>query len=159
MADLDALYDGVILDHNKRPRNYRQLATGRRAIGHNPLCGDRLTVYVRVEDGVIQEAAFQGFGCAIATASASLMTESVAGKTVADAEALLTRVQRMVTAISTDPSDDLGTLSALAGVREHPVRVQCVMLPWQALRAAATLGEEQVSTEHVTDLRGGSGDE
>ena len=147
MAELDALYSGVILDHNRHPRNYRRLTTDRHAIGHNPLCGDRLTVYLRVEGDVIQEAAFEGFGCAIATASASLMTESVTGKTVADAEALLGRVQRMVTSIASESTEDLGTLSALAGVREYPVRVKCVMLPWRALRAAATRGEGPVSTE------------
>jgi nitrogen fixation NifU-like protein len=149
MAELDALYSGVILDHNRHPRNYRRLATDRHAIGHNPLCGDRLTVYLRVEGDVIQEAAFEGFGCAIATASASLMTESVTGKTVADAEALLSRVQRMVTSIASESVEDqdLGTLSAPAGVREYPVRVKCVLLPWRALRAAATRGEGPVSTE------------
>jgi nitrogen fixation protein NifU and related proteins len=147
MAELEALYSGVILDHNRHPRNHRRLATGRHAIGHNPLCGDRLTVYVRVEGDVIQEAAFEGVGCAIATASASLMTESVAGRTVADVVALLSRLQRMVTATTSESPDDLGTLSVLAGVREYPVRVKCVMLPWQALRAAAAVAEERVSTE------------
>ncbi len=147
MADLDALYSGVILDHNRHPRNYRRLATGRHAMGHNPFCGDRLTIFLRVEGGVIQEAAFHGFGCAIATASASLMTESVTGKTVADAETLLARVQQMITAAAAESVEDLGMLRALAGVRHHPARVKCAMLPWHTLRVAATVGEGPVSTE------------
>jgi nitrogen fixation NifU-like protein len=147
MTDLDALYSGVILDHNKRPRNFRRLETDRHAIGDNPLCGDRVTVYLRVEDGVIRDAAFQGYGCAIATASASLMTESVTGKTLADAEALRERVERMVTATAGESIEELGALAALMGVRQYPVRVKCAMLPWQTLRAAATRREDPVSTE------------
>ena len=137
MTDLEALYSGVILDHNKHPRNYRRLAPARHAVGYNPLCGDRVTVYLRVEAGVIRDAAFEGFACAIATASASLMTESITGKTVADAELLLQRVERMVTAAGNDSLDELGDLSALGGVRRHPARVKCALLAWQTLRAAA----------------------
>jgi nitrogen fixation protein NifU and related proteins len=145
--DLHALYLDVIVAHNKHPRNRRRMAAGHRAEGFNPLCGDRLTVYVQVERGVIQDVSFEGFGCAIAIASASLMSESVQGKTVVEAEALLERVQRMVTAPADTPIDDLGALTALAGVRRFPVRVKCATLAWQALRAAATAGDEVVTTE------------
>jgi nitrogen fixation NifU-like protein len=146
-AGLETLYRDVILDHNKRPRNFRALEGGGKAEGSNPLCGDRLTVYVCIENGTIQDAAFQGFGCAIAIASASLMTESVKGKTVAEAQALFDRVLQMITASAEAVVDDLGDLSALVGVRQFPVRVKCATLPWQALRAAAAARVEVVSTE------------
>ncbi len=146
-SDLQALYRDVIVDHSKHPRNFRTLEAGRKAEGFNPLCGDRLAVYVQVENGIIRDVSFDGLGCAIATASASLMTESVKGKTVAEADALFERVQRMITAASDAPVDDLGALSALAGVRRFPVRVKCATLPWHALRAAAAAGDEVVSTE------------
>jgi nitrogen fixation protein NifU and related proteins len=146
-SDLQALYRDVIVDHNTHPRNFRALDTDCRAEGFNPLCGDRLTVYVRVENGAIRDVAFQGLGCAIATASASLMTESVKGKTVADADALVDRVQQMVSASSDAPVDDLGALSALAGVRRFPVRVKCAMLAWHTLRAATSASGQVVTTE------------
>lgn len=135
MTDIEALYSGVILDHNRHPRNCRRLVPARHAVGYNPLCGDRVTVYLRVEAGVIRDAAFEGFACAIATASASLMTESVTGKTIADAELLFQRVERIVT--GSEPLDEPGELSALSGVRQHPARVKCALLAWQTLRAAA----------------------
>ena len=147
MSDLQDLYQEVILDHNKRPRNFRALADGRKAEGYNPLCGDRLTVYLRVEDGVIKDATFQGSGCAISKASASLMTDVVKGKTVAEAEALFARFHRVVTAPPDAAVEDLGKLSVLAGVRQFPVRVKCATLAWYALRAAAQAREEVVSTE------------
>lgn len=146
-SGLEALYRDVILDHNKRPRNFRRLEGGCKAEGSNPLCGDRLTVYLRIANGTIQDAAFQGFGCAIAIASASLMTESVKGKTVAGAQALFERFLQMVTAPAEALVDDLGELSALVGVRQFPVRVKCATLPWQALRSAAAARVEVVSTE------------
>ena len=146
-ADLDALYRDVILDHNRHPRHYRAIAGGRRGEGHNPLCGDRLTVYVRLQDGIIAEAAFQGFGCAIATASASLMADSVAGRTIAEAEALFERVRATMLAPESAPIDDLGALSALAGVRKFPARAKCATLPWQALFAAVRSDDRSVSTE------------
>jgi nitrogen fixation NifU-like protein len=146
-SDVRALYRDVIVDHSKRPRNFRPLEGGRKFEGHNPLCGDRLTVYVQVDNGVIRDVSFEGLGCAIATASASLMTESVKGKTVAEADRLFARVQRMVAAPPDAPVDDLGALSALAGVRRFPARVKCATLPWQALRAAAAEGHVAVTTE------------
>jgi len=147
MSDLQDLYQEVILDHNRRPRNFRALDAGRKAEGYNPLCGDRLTVYLRVEDDVIKEATFQGSGCAISKASASLMTDVVKGKTVAEAEALFERFHRVVTASPDAPVEDLGKLSVLAGVRQFPVRVKCATLAWYALRAAAESRDEVVSTE------------
>jgi len=147
MSDLQDLYQEVILDHNRRPRNFRALDAGRKAEGYNPLCGDRLTVYLRVEDDVIKEATFQGSGCAISKASASLMTDIVKGKTVAEAEALFERFHRVVTASPDAPVEDLGKLSVLAGVRQFPVRVKCATLAWYALRAAAEARDEVVSTE------------
>jgi nitrogen fixation NifU-like protein len=146
-SDVRNLYRDVIVDHSKHPRNFRLLEAGRKAEGHNPLCGDRLTVYIQVDHGVIRDVSFDGLGCAIATASASLMTESVKGKTVAEADALFARVQRMVTASADAPVEDLGALSALAGVRRFPVRVKCATLPWHALQAAAGAGDEVVTTE------------
>ena len=146
--DLRELYQEVILDHNKRPRNFRVPdPNNRKAEGYNPLCGDRLTVYLRVEDGVIKDATFQGSGCAISKASASLMTDIVKGKTVAEAEALFERFHRVVTAPTDAPVEDLGKLSVLAGVRQFPVRVKCATLAWYALRAAAEARDEVVSTE------------
>ena len=136
-ADLQDLYQEVILDHNRRPRNFRTIEAGQKAEGYNPLCGDRLTVYLRVEDGRIQDASFQGSGCAISKASASLMTESVKGKTIEEAEALFERFQQMITASPDEPVDDLGKLSVLAGVRQFPVRVKCASLAWHTLHAAS----------------------
>jgi nitrogen fixation NifU-like protein len=144
---LDVLYQDVILDHSKRPRNFRTFDDGHRAVGANPLCGDRLTVYLRVENETIQDAAFRGFGCAIAIASASLMTESVMGKTLAETRALFDQMLRMIAAPAESPVNDLGDLSSLAGIRQFPVRVKCATLPWQALLAAATARVEVVSTE------------
>jgi nitrogen fixation NifU-like protein len=147
MSGLQDLYQDVILDHNRRPRNFRALAGGRQAEGHNPLCGDRLTVYVRVEDGAIADVGFQGSGCAIAKASASLMTESVKGQTLPDASALLERFRRMMMAPPGSPIDQLGELAALAGVRQFPTRVKCATLAWHALQAAMSARDEIVSTE------------
>jgi nitrogen fixation NifU-like protein len=146
-ADIQALYQEVILDHHKRPRNFRALDGGRKAEGDNPLCGDHLVVYVREDEGIITEVTFQGFGCAIARASASLMTDSVHGKTVAEVEALVQRFLRLVTAPPGAPVEDLGALSTLACVRRFPVRVTCATLPWRTLQAAATARDEAVSTE------------
>jgi nitrogen fixation NifU-like protein len=130
------LYQEVILDHNRRPRNFRAIADATRQEGYNPLCGDRLTVYVRVADGRVADVAFEGSGCAISKASASLMTEALKGRTVEEARALFEAFQRMVTApIGTDVPD-LGKLTALAGVREFPARVKCASLAWHTVRAA-----------------------
>jgi nitrogen fixation NifU-like protein len=144
---LEVLYRDAILDHNRNPRNFRALGAGRKADGYNPLCGDRLTVFVRIENGVIEEATFQGFGCAIAKASASLMTEFVKGKTVSEAETWCERVRHALTTPNQVSDTELGDLSPLTGVREFPVRVRCATLPWETLRAAAGARDEVVSTE------------
>ena len=146
-SELQDLYQEVILDHNKRPRNFRAMDNARQAEGFNPLCGDRLTVYLRVQDGVIADVSFQGSGCAISKASASMMTESIKGKTIAEAEALFGRFQRMITAPPGGPSEQLGKLTALSGVRQFPIRVKCASLPWHTLKAAIENPDETVSTE------------
>jgi nitrogen fixation NifU-like protein len=146
-ADLQELYQEVILDHNKRPRNFRAIEHGRKAEGYNPLCGDRMTVYLRVDNDVISDVSFQGAGCAISKAAASLMTESVKGRTIAEAEALLERFQQMITAPPDAALGDLGKLTVLAGVRQFPTRVKCASLAWHTLRAAAEARDEVVSTE------------
>jgi nitrogen fixation NifU-like protein len=146
-AELEDLYQEVILDHNRRPRNFRALDAGQTAEGFNPLCGDRITVYLTVDNGVISDVAFQGSGCAISKASASLMTESVKGKTVVEAQALFERFQQMITAPAEAPVDNLGKLTVLAGVRQFPVRVKCASLAWHTLRAAVDARRDVVSTE------------
>jgi nitrogen fixation protein NifU and related proteins len=147
-TELQDLYQEVILDHNRRPRNFRVIEEGRSAEGFNPLCGDRVTVYLKVDDnGVITDVSFQGSGCAISKASASLMTESVKGKTVEDAEALFERFQQMITAPAETPIDNLGKLTVLAGVRQFPVRVKCASLAWHTMRSAMDARADVVSTE------------
>ena len=135
-VELDELYQDVILDHNRRPRNVGTLEGAPNAEGYNPMCGDRVTVYVRVVDDVIADISFQGTGCAIAKASASLMTESVKGKTAGDVRALFSQLRRMLAAPPGSPVDQLGTLTALAGVRQFPIRMKCATLAWQALQDA-----------------------
>jgi nitrogen fixation NifU-like protein len=146
-SDLQELYQEVILDHNRRPRNFRAIEDGRKADGYNPLCGDRLTVYLRVKAGRIEDVSFQGSGCAISKASASLMTDSVKGKTLDEVEALFQSVHRMLAGGADEPLDDVGKLSVLSGVRQFPMRVKCATLAWHALRAAIEARNEPVSTE------------
>ena len=147
-AELQDLYQEVILDHNKRPRNFRVIDEARRAEGFNPLCGDRLTVYLKIHDGRIQDASFQGSGCAISKASASLMTDSIKGKTLEEVEALFQRFHGMITRAPEDPVDErLGKLSVFAGVRQFPVRVKCASLAWHTLHSAITEDHGVVSTE------------
>jgi nitrogen fixation NifU-like protein len=150
MSDLRDLYQEVILDHTKRPRNFRKLAAANRsAKGHNPLCGDRVTVYLNVDGGVVKDISFEGSGCAISTASASMMTESLRGKTQEEAEALFERFHNLVTGKPDESSEmpELGKLEAFSGVREYPVRVKCATLAWHTLRAALENSEAPVSTE------------
>lgn len=147
MADLNDLYQEVILDHNRRPRNFHSLAdASHRAEGYNPLCGDRLTLYLKVADGIVTDVSFEGAGCAISKASASLMTDAVKGKPIAEVESLFDRFHRMVTTPPEQPVEDLGKLSALAGVREFPVRVKCASLAWHTLKAAMA-NKQETSTE------------
>ena len=149
MSDLSELYQEVILDHNRRPRNFRTIDEAtRRQEGYNPLCGDRLTLYVKLEGQVIKDVAFQGIGCAISKASASLMTDALKGKTVEEARAMFDQFHDMVTSPPEAPTPDLGKLSVLAGVREYPTRVKCASLPWHTLKAAvAENASGPVSTE------------
>jgi nitrogen fixation protein NifU and related proteins len=137
MSDLSDLYQEVILDHNRRPRNFRTIESpSHHAEGYNPLCGDRLNLYVQVSGDTITDVAFEGSGCAISKASASLMTDALKGKTVAEANSLFERFHRVVTTPPDQPVEDLGKLSVLAGVREFPVRVKCASLAWHTLKAA-----------------------
>jgi len=134
--DLRDLYQEVILDHNRRPRNFGALPDANRtAEGHNPLCGDRVTVYLHVEGDRVQGISFSGAGCAISTASASLMTEALQGRTVAEARELFHRFHDLLTQ-GTGDAASLGKLTVLAGVREYPIRVKCATLAWHTLQAA-----------------------
>jgi nitrogen fixation protein NifU and related proteins len=156
-SDLRDLYQEVILDHNRRPRHFQVLEdASHHADGYNPLCGDRLTVYLQVDDGVVRGASFQGSGCAISKASASLMTDAVAGKTVSEVQALFDRFHRMVTAEVHEPVDPgpLGKLAVFAGVREFPARIKCASLAWHTLQAALRARTDTVSTEegHPTSM-------
>ncbi len=149
MARLSALYQDMILDHNRSPQNYRPMENANRRVeGNNPLCGDRLTVWLRVEEGFIADVTFQGLGCAISMASASLMTSAVKGKTRAEAEAIFKRFMGMITG-STDQAEaeSLGKLAVFAGVSEFPIKVKCASLSWHAMRAALDQPDGVVSTE------------
>lgn len=146
--DLKDLYRDVILDHNKRPRNFGVLAPpAHPARGHNPLCGDQLTVYAELDGDVIRDVRFEGKGCAISVASASLMTEAVKGRTRAEAATLFEHVHDLLTREDAPVSDDLGKLAALQGVREFPARVKCASLCWHTLNAALEGAAAPVSTE------------
>jgi nitrogen fixation NifU-like protein len=149
-SDLRELYQEVILDHSRHPRNFGALedASGT-AEGYNPLCGDQITVYLKMDGDVIQEVRFCGSGCAISKASASMMTAALKGKTRAEAEALFGRFHSLVTGSPDAPADpeEMGKLAVFAGVREFPVRVKCASLPWHTLRAALTGSDGPVTTE------------
>ncbi|WP_045225829.1 Fe-S cluster assembly sulfur transfer protein SufU [Methyloterricola oryzae] len=143
------LYQEVVFDHNRNPRNFRVMEDATRTIqGFNPLCGDRITLYVKVVDGVIDDVSFQGSGCAISTASASLMTEIVRGQTEDQAHALFDLFHRITTGQEEDANlDAIGKLAVLAGVRAYPARVKCATLPWHSLEAALKGEEASISTE------------
>jgi nitrogen fixation protein NifU and related proteins len=146
--DLRDLYQEVIIDHSKRPRNFRALdARNRQAEGFNPLCGDQVTVYVDVQGNEVKDVAFQGHGCAISTASASVMTETLKGKSLAEAERLFHVFHDLVTGKTGRNADDLGKLAVFAGVSEFPTRVKCAILCWHTARAAIEGKEEPVTTE------------
>ena len=150
MSELTELYQEVILDHNRRPRNFHALDdASHSAEGYNPLCGDHLTLYLKVADGVLADVAFEGAGCAISKASASMMTDALKGKTLAEATAFFEQFHAMVTApASTEvKTDALGKLAVLSGVREYPMRVKCASLAWHTMKAAMTAQHEVVSTE------------
>ncbi len=150
MSDLSELYQQVILDHNKSPRNFHKLEDAtRRAEGYNPLCGDRVTVYVKLEDDVIKEISFQGSGCAISKASASIMTSSLKGKTMAEAELLFDNVHKMLTGKQDGEVDsqELGKVAVLSGVCNFPARVKCASLSWHTFNAALKGEGKTASTE------------
>jgi nitrogen fixation NifU-like protein len=149
MGSLSALYQDVILDHNRAPRNYRFMDNANRRVeGNNPLCGDRLTLWLRMEGDTIKDVAFQGSGCAISRASASLMTTAVKGKMRGEVEALFQRFHSLVTgALEPAEAEALGKLAVFSGVSEYPVRVKCASLSWHALKAALDQPEAVVSTE------------
>lgn len=150
MSDLTDLYQEVILDHNRRPRNWGVLPDATRvAQGHNPLCGDRLILHVRVEGDRLAAVSFEGSGCAISKASASLMTDAVKGRTRDDIAVLFDRVHHMLTTPIDRPIDEtgLGKLAVLAGVREFPTRVKCASLPWHTLKSALAGSPDVAKTE------------
>ena len=150
MTDLRELYQEVILDHTRKPRNFGPLETPSEvAHGNNPLCGDVITVYLDVEGDVVRDVRFDGKGCAISTASASLMTEAIKGKTTGEVEALFERFHGVVTAPPDEEVDidELGKLAVFAGVREFPMRVKCASLSWHTLRSALQGDGETVTTE------------
>ena len=146
-GDLRELYQEVIFDHNRSPRNFHEMEhPDRVAEGHNPLCGDQLTLYVRLDKGVVADASFVGHGCAISTASASLMTEAVKGHTVEEVEALFRDFHALLTDAA-PPGRDFGTLEVLAGVKEFPVRVKCATLAWHTLHNALIGAGDPAKTE------------
>ena len=150
MYDLDELYQEVVMDHNRRPRNFRKLEeANRRAEGFNPLCGDEFTLYLKLQDDVIVEVGFQGRGCAISKASASMMTESIKGKSKAEADKMFEAFRHMVTREPGEEydADSLGDLEILRGVSAYPVRIKCATLSWHALQSALNSPGDTISTE------------
>lgn len=148
-TEIKDLYQQVIVDHSKRPRNCRRLEDADRKVeGYNPLCGDRITIYVKLDNGVVRDISFEGSGCAISTASASLLTESMKGKSLADAEALFESFHQLVTGLQpSHESPRLGKLAVFSGVCDYPTRVKCATLAWHTLHAAISGEAEKVSTE------------
>ncbi len=144
---VDDLYQETILDHSKRPRNHHSMDdANRKAEGYNPLCGDKLRLYLKVEDDVVQDASFEGSGCAISTASASLMTDSLKGKTRAEALKLMEKFHELLTT-DTPVQQDLGKLVVFCGVRDYPARVKCATLAWHTLKSALNNAGDPVTTE------------
>jgi len=151
MSELSELYQQVILDHNKKPRNFKKLeGANRSAEGFNPLCGDQLTVYLLMGEGAVRDVSFVGTGCAISKAAASMMTQAVKGKTREEARALFEEFHRMVTGELDEEAEpnSLGRLKIFAGVRDYPARVKCASLPWHTMHAALE-GEETATTENL----------
>jgi len=164
MSDLRALYEEVILEHNRKPRNYMKRPEGanRSAYGFNPICGDEFTIHMTVEDGVVKDVGFEGAGCAISTASASMMTQAVMGKTEAEAEALFEAMRDLLTHDHPDPATAgrVGKLQVLTGVREFPMRVKCATLAWHTMHAAlhgvdGTVNTEEPEEQHQCAIGGG----
>jgi nitrogen fixation protein NifU and related proteins len=149
-ANLEALYQEVILDHNRKPRNFREMENADRRIeGRNPLCGDQVTVWVKLDGDRVADVSFKGTGCAISKSSASLMTSSVKGKTLAETRRLFDRFHDMITGKMSDAErEQMGSLAALGGVSKFPLRVKCASLSWHALKSAIDGSGAEVSTEH-----------
>lgn len=150
MDELDQLYQEVILDHNKNPRNFGELPEATHSsIGHNPLCGDHIEIFLNVVDGVIEDVKFKGVGCAISRASASIMTTVLKGKTIEEAKQLFERFHRVITSEPDEhiDTDELGKLSVFAGVREFPARVKCASLAWHTMVAAIENEKQVIPTE------------
>jgi len=148
MTDLRDLYQELVLDHGRNPRNFRVMTDAtQHSVGFNPLCGDKLSLFVRVDGDVVRDASFKGTGCAISTAAASLLTESIKGKTLAQVRALLADFLEMLTGNGSGDPTRLGKLAVFAGVRDFPVRVKCATLSWRTLEAALQGGTEPVTTE------------
>jgi nitrogen fixation NifU-like protein len=147
MGELDELYQEVILDHNRSPRNYRAMTNAnRKAQGYNPLCGDQVTVYLHLDGGIIRDVSFQGSGCAISKASASMMTGAMKGKSAGEAKELFENVHKMLTGES-NGVNDVGKLAILSGVCKFPARVKCASLAWHTFNSALEGDEEVASTE------------
>jgi nitrogen fixation NifU-like protein len=150
MSDTDDLYQELILDHNKRPRNRGKLTKAdREADGHNPICGDHIHVYLKIRDGRVADVTFEGSGCAISTASASMMTESIKGKTLDEAKALFRKFHGLITgeAVESEEGPGLGKLEVFSSVCRYPARVKCATLAWHTVNAALEDGADSVSTE------------
>jgi nitrogen fixation protein NifU and related proteins len=150
MAELTELYQELIVDHSKHPHNFGKLESAdHQATGYNPLCGDKVTVYLKLEDGRVRDVRFEGVGCAISTASASLMTDRIKGKTLEEAEALFQNFHELVTAGHSEPAamEQLGKLKVFSGVKDYPVRVKCATLAWHTFRAALRGEEPDISID------------
>ncbi len=155
MSDLSDLYQETIVDHSRRPRNFKKLEeANHHAEGYNPLCGDKVSIYLKLNNGLVEDISFQGSGCAISTASASILTESLKGKTLAEADALFERFHGLVTEGPRAKAEgpELGKLAVFSGVSKYPVRVKCATLAWHTLRAALGGSGEVVSTERAEEV-------
>lgn len=149
MPNLEALYQEVILDHNRKPRNFREIENAdRRVEGRNPLCGDQVTVWLKLDRDRVADVSFKGLGCAISKSSASLMTAAIKGKTVAESQQLFDRFHDMITGkLSEQQREQMGSLAALGGVSKFPLRVKCASLAWHAMKSGLDGGGAEVSTE------------
>jgi len=148
LNELKELYREVILDHNRQPRNFGEIEDPDRVVeGVNPLCGDKMTLYVKLDGDTVEDVSFRGTGCAISVASSSLMTERVKGTSITESMTLFDKVHDMLTNDETEPGEEMAKLAALAGVREYPTRVKCASLAWHALKTALTGSGRQVTTE------------
>ncbi len=149
MSGISELYQEILLEHNSKPRNFRKVAdASRTAEGYNPLCGDQITLYLKLVDNVVEDVGFQGVGCAISRASASMMTQSIKGRSLDEANVIFNAFHDMLTRPQSEPDyDTLGDLETLAGVNEYPTRIKCAILPWHAMRSALSGEGETVTTE------------